>query len=369
MTNSIGLYLHVPFCKQKCAYCDFFSGRAGEADYDNYTRRLKEKIIYWGAQTTETVSSVYIGGGTPSVLGTKRLTELLSAVFAAFSVLPHAEVTVEINPESGKALEFSALKAIGVNRISVGLQSANAKELKTLGRIHTPHDAAITLQSAQRAGIENTSLDLMMGIPYQTTDSLRRSIDFCASCGVTHISSYILKIEEGTPFAAAKEKLPLPNDDEQAQLYLFAVDYLEKRGFRQYEISNFSVPGRESRHNTLYWQCGEYLGLGPSAYSFYHGRRFHYERDFQAFYENRITDDGAGGDEEEFIMLALRLKSGLDFAQYETKFQKHLSPAVMREIKRFESAGYMNTDGRRAWLTPRGCLVSNSIIAEILYHH
>ena len=366
MSHSIGLYLHIPFCKRKCAYCDFFSGTGTQADFDVYTNVLTEKLHYWGQQAQEPVGSVYFGGGTPSVLGTERLCALIGAVKRAFSVKDNAEITLEVNPESGKALDFDALRQTGFNRVSVGMQSAIAREINILGRIHTPEEAAYTVKKAQAAGFDNTSLDLMMGIPLQTKDSLRQSVDFCAACGVQHISSYILKIEEGTPFYSKRELLNLPDEDEQAELYLFVVEYLNSLGYVQYEISNFAKPGFESRHNTLYWRCGEYIGIGPAAHSFYHGRRFHYPRSMQAFGGNQLTGDGAGGDAEEYVMLALRLREGLVFADYERRFGQPLPTLTCQKIEKYAKSGLMEADGRHACFTPKGFLVSNSILADLI---
>lgn len=366
MNSTIGLYFHIPFCRSKCAYCDFFSGKADEADYDRYTSELKKKTEYWGASADEIISSVYFGGGTPSVLGTDRLIDILQCAKQSFSIRENAEITLEVNPESGLKLDFHRLKSAGFNRISIGMQSSDERELKTLGRIHSPSDAKKTVEKAKKGGFENISLDLMMGIPHQTKESLKRSIDFCAECGVTHISSYIMKVEQGTRFYSIKEQLQLPDEDEQASLYLFAVDYLDKLGFNQYEISNFSKTGFESRHNTLYWKCGEYIGIGPSAHSFYHGKRFYYERDIQSFFDGKITDDGTGGDESEYIMLALRLRSGLDFAEYEKRFGCPLPQSTYTKIQKYARAGFMECDSKRACFTPRGFLVSNAILSDIL---
>lgn len=206
----------------------------------------------------------------------------------------------------------------------------------------------------------------MMGIPYQDIDSLKESIDFCAKCGVKHISSYLLKIEEGTRFFDIQDQLDLADDDKQSQLYLFAVDYLDKLGYKQYEISNFAIPGYESRHNSAYWKCGEYIGIGPSAHSFLNGRRFCYGRDLKAFEENIIIQDGEGGDEEEYIMLSLRLKSGLVFGEFEKRYHHRLSPLQMKKIGNFARAGFMELDSKRACFTPKGFLVSNAVISELL---
>ncbi len=366
MSESIGIYIHIPFCKSKCPYCDFFSGRASETDYDNYMRILKEKIKYWSVQTDKNVATVYFGGGTPSVLGADRLSDVLYSVKDCFTVEPEAEITVEVNPDTGKTLDFEKLRLAGFNRVSVGFQTAVERELKALGRIHTAKDAHVTTQRAKAAGIDNVSLDLMMGIPYQDIDSLKESIDFCAKCGVKHISSYLLKIEEGTRFFDIQDQLDLADDDKQAQLYLFAVDYLDKLGYKQYEISNFAIPGYESRHNSAYWKCGEYIGIGPSAHSFLNGRRFCYGRDLKAFEENIIIQDGEGGDEEEYIMLSLRLKSGLVFGEFEKRYHHRLSPLQMKKIGNFARAGFMELDSKRACFTPKGFLVSNAVISELL---
>lgn len=366
MSNTIGLYLHIPFCKSKCAYCDFFSRAADEQQLDKYTAALVHAIEKWGDTAKETVASVYFGGGTPSVLGTERLCRLLSAVKASFALADNAEITLEVNPESGLRLDFAALRQTGFNRVSMGLQSADEQELQILGRIHTPQQAAQAVRAAQAAGIDNISLDLMMGIPLQTQESLRRSIDFCLSLGVKHLSSYILKIEQGTRFYSIKEQLQLPDEDEQAALYLFAVDYLRQNGFAQYEISNFSLPGFESRHNTLYWRCGEYIGIGAAAHSFYHGRRFYTPHSFEAFYGGETVDDGEGGGEEETIMLALRLTEGLDFAAFEQRFGHALSPVFFQKLQKYKQAGFMTQDDNRVCFTPKGFLVSNTILSDLL---
>ena len=366
MSDNIGVYIHIPFCRSKCYYCDFFSEKAKEEDFDKYTALLKERIKYWGNISKETVSSVYIGGGTPSILGAERLCDILTAVEKSFKVSSEAEITVEVNPESGKSLDFNKLRKVGFNRISIGMQSSHESELKALGRIHSPEDVRITVKAAKDGGFKNISLDIMMGIPNQTLTSLKKSIDFCAFCGVTHVSSYILKIEPGTKLYSEKEKLSLASEDETTELYLSAVDYLERLGYNQYEISNFAVPTFESRHNTLYWKCGEYIGIGPSAHSFYKGKRFHYERDIKQFAENITVEDGTGGNEEEYIMLSLRLKTGLVFKEYEERYNKVLSPVFKSKIKKYTETGFLEGDDNHVCFTPKGFLVSNSIICDLI---
>lgn len=366
MSEAISLYIHIPFCKSKCPYCDFYSTKANESDYDKYTSVLIDKINFWSKKTDKEVSTVYFGGGTPSVLGADRLCSVLSEIINQFSICKTAEITVEVNPDTGKILDFVKLYKCGFNRISIGLQSAVEKEIKTLGRIHSPEDARHTVNRARAAGFKNISLDLMMGIPYQTKESLKNSIDFCNNCGVTHISSYILKIEEKTKFYQIKDSLVLPDDDEQAELYLFAVDYLNTLGYKQYEISNFAKTGFESRHNCNYWKCSEYIGIGPSAHSFYEGKRFYYGRNSEEFTENKIIYDGTGGNEEEFVMLSLRMRNGLCFNEFKKRYNKSLPCALISKSELYAKNGYMEVYPDRIAFTPKGFLVSNTIISDLL---
>lgn len=366
MSETISLYIHIPFCKSKCPYCDFYSKTAEEFEYDKYTNILIDKIQYWSNKTAKKISTIYFGGGTPSVLGADRLCRVLLEIQKNFCVLENAEITVEINPETGKTIDFEKLYKYGFNRISIGLQSAVDKEIKKLGRIHSPDDARDTALRAKKAEFKNISLDLMMGIPYQTKESLKCSIDFCNDCGVTHISSYILKIEKDTKFYQIRDSLLIPNEDEQAELYLFAVNYLDKLGYKQYEISNFAKNGFESRHNCNYWKCNEYIGIGPSAHSFFKGKRFYYGKSIEDFEKNIIVNDGAGGDEEEFIMLSLRLNSGLNLREFEERFKKPFPYSAINKVKQYEKSEFMNMDDNRINFTPKGYLVSNTIISDLL---
>ena len=366
MSKSIGLYLHIPFCKSKCPYCDFYSTRAGETEYSDYVFALKEKIKYWSKRFDGTVKTVYIGGGTPSVLGAERLCDILSSVKENFTLESNAEITVEVNPDSGKKLDFALMKNTGFNRLSIGMQSAVPPELKKLGRIHTAEDAKHTAELAQAAGITNISLDLMTGIPLQTKETLKQSVDFCAQCGVTHISSYILKIEENTKFAQIESKLNLPCDDEQAELYLYTVELLEQYGYMQYEISNFAKKGFESRHNSSYWECGEYIGIGPSAHSFFNGKRFFYDRSIENFKANKIINDGEGGTAEEYIMLSFRLKKGLDTEEYAKKYGTPLPQSFFKKTDLYVKNGFMEYNGTSYSFTPKGFLVSNTILADLI---
>lgn len=366
MSNSIGLYIHIPFCKHKCPYCDFFSGNADENAFDNYVIELKDKIKYWSEKAKRDVATVYFGGGTPSVLDADRLCDILDFIKFNFNIQNNAEITVEVNPDSAKTIDFEKMYACGFNRISMGMQTAVEDELRLLGRIHSIDDAKTSVERAKSAGFNNISLDLMMGIPNQTIESLEKSISFCADCEVTHISSYILKIEENTPFYKVQNKLKLADDDMQAEMYLKAVEMLDSLGYKQYEISNFAKQGYESRHNTNYWRCGEYIGIGPSAHSFFEGKRFFYSRSMDDFNNNKLSFEGTGGDEEEFIMLSLRLKSGLNYSEFEEKFGYTLPSYIIKKAKEYEKHGCINVTDKSISFTPKGFLVSNSIISELI---
>ena len=248
----------------------------------------------------------------------------------------------------------------------MGMQSANEAELKILGRRHTAETVREAVKAAREAGIDNVSVDLMLGLPNSSLETLKSSIDFCAALEADHVSAYILKIEPGTPFA--KQELNLPDEDGTADQYLFAVNELKKHGYDQYEISNFARPGKESRHNLQYWRCGEYLGLGPAAHSFMEGRRFYFPRDLEGFLNgNAPTDDGAGGGFSEFAMLSLRLTEGLPRKICETRFENGgaLFDGVLEGCKHLPK-NLIHADYERISLTAEGFLVSNAILAEIL---
>lgn len=366
MNNSIGIYIHIPYCRSKCPYCDFFSLRGNNDDYKSYVSVLKKSIEYWGEKCGKKADSIYFGGGTPSILGAELICEILDSVYKSFNIDNNAEITIEANPASGKFFDFHAVKSFGVNRVSLGLQSSDEKELKALGRIHSLSDAFNSIELIKSSGIDNISLDLMLGVPSQNMNSLKKSLDFCIDSGVNHISSYILKIEENTFYGKNRDKFSFPDDELTSDLYLFTVEYLDKNGFKQYEISNFAVPGYESRHNLKYWNLDDYIGIGPGAHSFLNGRRFYYERDMKSFKDNIIKDEGVGGNKEEFIMLQLRLKKGLDINKYKEAFGEELPKDFYIKAEKYIKSGFLNKSGNRLFFTAKGFLVSNSIITELL---
>lgn len=362
----IGIYIHIPFCKKKCPYCDFYSFSADENQKDSYLKAVLFELKKWSGKITEGVDSIYFGGGTPSVFGAERLCEIIGCIKENFS-LQKPQITVECNPDTATKEFFSLLFENGVNRISMGVQSSVEKERKSLGRMSSPETVRTATENAKSAGINDISLDLMLGVPFQTMESLDESIDFLLSLDVKHISAYMLKIEEETPFYKMKESLPLPDEDTVCDMYLRTIEKLSQNGFLQYEISNFCKKDYESRHNLKYWHCEEYLGIGPSAHSFLFGRRFYYERDFDSFLKGKdIIDDGEGGSEQEYIMLALRLSEGLVFSKYEKRFNKKLDETVIKAAKKLERHGWVICTGKSISLTERGFLLSNSVIRELI---
>ncbi len=339
-----GLYFHIPFCKSKCPYCDFYSVKFDEASAQQYVQEICDEI----KQYQGIFDTVYFGGGTPSILPPELIGKILDCARAQFEISDDAEITVECNPSKDLSEDFKKYASYGVNRISVGMQSAVDSERFALGRAAGRNEVERTINYARQSGIENISLDLMLGTPKQTIESLDYSFDFIKSVGVPHVSAYMLKIEEGTKFFQMRDRLVLPDDDTVGEMYLKTVDTLASFGIKQYEISNFAVPGFESRHNTKYWTLTPYLGIGKSAHSFWGGKRFFYDREW-----NKI-DDGTGGDKEEQIMLGLRLAKGID------------KSLVDRDFAEFVKMGYVADLGERIALTPKGMLVSNMIINYII---
>lgn len=361
-----GIYIHTPFCASKCPYCDFYSFKAEENQKDSYLKAVLSCLEGYKSKISDVISTVYFGGGTPSVFGGKRIAEVLEFIKKNYSLLAEAEITVECNPSSVDEELVKALSLAGVNRISMGLQSAVDSERKKLERSASAQKAKEAIDLFNRYGIGNISLDLMLGIPGQTKQSLQKSLDFICESGAKHVSAYMLKLEEGTPFY--KNPPALPDEDEVCDFYLYAVGELEKRGFCQYEISNFALEGYESRHNLSYWQCGEYLGVGPSAHSFLNGERFYFDRDFKSFLKGKPpVSDGKGGDEEEYIMLSLRLKKGLNQKEFLERFQKNIPDTLYKKAEKYVKAGLMLSDSEGLRLNEKGFLLSNGIIADLLY--
>lgn len=360
----VGVYIHVPFCRRKCPYCDFYSLTFDDVAADAYTEAVLRAIRTqpYGDFTADTV---YFGGGTPSLLGAERIGRILNAL----TTTPDAEITVEANPASTLPEALTELRDCGVNRISLGVQSMQAGELRSLGRPHSPDDARRAITAAAEAGFDDISADVMLAIPGQSRSSLAATIAELADLPVNHISAYLLKIEENTPFFAQKERLALPDEDETAELYLECVGLLERQGFSQYEISNFARDGNVSRHNLRYWRCEEYLGVGPSAHSYMSGRRFFLPRDLDGFMSadepfSLAADDGEGGSFEEQIMLRLRLSEGIDISRL--RLSTESAERLLTKALELAAAGLVRVNGDNIALTPEGFLLSNSVIFALI---
>lgn len=366
--RNLGLYVHIPFCKSKCAYCDFYSLPGADSLMDPYADALGAQLdAFSGTAADRVVDTLYIGGGTPSCLGPRRLSGVLDAVRRGYALSPDAEITLEANPDSVGPW-FAELRAAGVNRVSLGMQSADNALLRAIGRVHTVEQVANAVDTLRRAGFENLSLDLIYGLPGQSMAAWRRSVEYAVGLAPEHLSCYGLKLEPGTPLYARRGTLSVPDDNAQADMYLWTADALSGHGYRQYEVSNFARPGRESRHNLKYWTLGEYLGFGPGAHSDFDGVRFAWARDLTAFLARtwvrseaaRITPPERA---REWLMLGLRTARGLDLSEYRTRFGREADAAFLSRCVR---AGYALRDGGRVRLTPRGFLVSNQIIGQLL---
>ena len=367
MTNSLGIYIHVPYCEKKCTYCNFYSAPPSDDIRNRYIDRTLKELKRWGAETMRPVDTVYFGGGTPSLLKPRELEEILVGIRENFSITKDAEITCEVNPGDDLEPFLEVALPLGVNRISIGMQSVNEDELVLLGRRHSFKDVQNSVSTLHRKGLDNISVDLMLGLPGSDTYKLDRSIDAAFSLNVPHISAYILKIEENTPLFLCKDKLNLADEDMICDQYIHLCKRLSEHGFEHYEISNFAKCEKFSRHNLRYWQGNEYIGIGPSAYSYLLKKRFHYPADMAEFIENgTVVFDENGGGLEEFVMLRLRLKFGLDLNELCEKFSiSNIDPLLELAIK-LSKAGLCNFSGKRIQLTDEGMLVSNSIILKII---
>ena len=359
----LGLYFHIPFCASKCGYCDFYSFPGTQAQMEEYTAALCEKIT---AFPVEPVDTVYFGGGTPSLLGGARLAMVLRAAREHFALTQDAEITAECNPDSMDETLLRTLKEAGFNRLSIGIQSAHEDELRLLGRRHTFPQAQAAVGLARACGFGNLALDLMYALPGQTVERILQSVDALLELDPTHLSCYGLTLEEGTPLYRVKSDQP--GEDAQAEMYLAICERLAAAGFEHYEISNFCRPGKRARHNAKYWDLSEYLGIGAAAHSYYRGRRFEYSRDAAAFVrgEPPVPEEEVGGFDAraEYLMLRLRTSDGVSRDEYVRRFGD-FAP-VERTLERLQPEGLTSCDTAGCRLTERGFLVSNSIIALLL---
>ncbi|MBE6918370.1 MAG: radical SAM family heme chaperone HemW [Ruminococcaceae bacterium] len=367
----LGLYLHIPFCKSKCAYCDFYSLSGREEKMDDYAAALTDHLTETAPMAAlHTVDTVYFGGGTPSYLGYERITQLLRTVKKQYRVDKNAEITLEANPDSlFDWKELRALRRLGLSRISLGVQSSDDAVLRRLGRIHTWQQVVDAVDTVRRAKIPDLSLDLIYGLPDQTMEDWKKTLADAVSLSPEHISCYGLKLEEGTSLWRQREQLVLPDDDLQADMYLYTVEYLAQKGYAQYEISNFARPGHESRHNLKYWTLGEYAGFGPGAHSDFGSVRYAYVADLDLYLRGRLilSESETVSERErerEYIMLSLRTAAGIDVRAFENRFRQRFD-VLEKLLAEYESHGLARRTVNGWRLTPKGFLVSNAIIASL----
>ena len=372
----LGIYIHVPFCRSKCQYCDFYSVTNKDANlHDGYLDAICKHIRESGPLAPNyRVDTIYFGGGTPTFFGAEGMATILTAVRKSFDVALDAEITFEANPDSVNEKDLKRLHAEGFNRVSLGVQCDDDAMLKRIGRIHTYDQVLTAMKRLRKAGFQNISLDLIYGLPGQTLAQWRSTLENVLSLQPDHMSCYGLKVEEGTPLYDYKDVCNLPDDDAQADMYLAAVEMLREKGFRQYEISNFARRGKFSRHNLKYWTGGEYLGFGPDASSDFAGKRYTMVRNLKSYITGiqkggqvlkEITEIPVRERAGEYLMMRLRTVGGINREEYEKRYLLPFDPleAVLEQNAAHRLAKFEND---RWHLTPEGFLVSNAIISDLL---
>lgn len=375
--NQLGIYVHVPFCRSKCQYCDFYSlgGRRDKKQVDRFLLSILSHLKECGARATNhQVDTVYFGGGTPSFFGADGLSRIFQEIQRRFTVMPEAEVTFEANPDSVNGSMLQKLHSEGFNRISLGVQTDDDELLKKLGRPHNYDQAVTAVQAARRAGFQNLSVDLMYGLPGQTFNQWKQTLAHVLTLEPEHISCYGLKVEEGTPLWEYRDCCNLPDADDQADMYLYTCDTLNDLGYHQYEISNFARTGFQCRHNLKYWTGGEYLGFGPAASSDFAGKRFTAVSDLDGYCDGILKGGTVLSECEtiqareragEYLMLRLRLTQGLDSESYTRQFLLPFRP-LAHILEKCKELGLARQDETRWYLTSKGMLISNSILSELL---
>ena len=376
MDETLGVYIHIPFCASKCGYCDFYSCPESEQMMGKYQEALLAHIRESLPRMREYyIDTVYIGGGTPSYYGAKYLVEILDALKAGERLLKDAEITVEMNPDSMRLNDLKLLKKAGVNRISMGVQSANDEILRTIGRRHTYGQAIKAYHSARQAGFRNISVDLIYGLPGQTRADWADTLGKIIGWNPEHISCYGLKLEEGTPmYEVYHDTSAIPDDDAQADMYQYASELLDRYGYHRYEISNFARRGFQSRHNLKYWKLNDYMGFGPAAHSCVGNLRYSYVRDLQKYITGVLTGGEILDEREEisgiervneYLMLGMRTARGISGEEYSSRFRFDFAP-LEEKLEFFREKGWTQKQKDRWSFTTAGFLVSNLLIGELL---
>ena len=374
--NTLELYVHIPFCVKKCSYCDFLSGPADPDIQKKYVDALKTEIDSIMEEAGQPVSSIYIGGGTPSVLPPEWITSVMDKIKERFQILENAEISMEANPGTLDEKKLRCYRQSGINRLSLGLQSPREKELKILGRIHSSREFLESYLMAREAGFSNINVDLMMALPGQSVEDWEENLRWVARLCPQHISAYSLIIEEGTPFE--KMELDLPDEDSEYRMYENTAGILEKYGYHQYEISNFALEGRECRHNVGYWERKNYLGLGLGAASLVNNRRFSNTSDMGEYLKYSKVPDEIRRDVqiltrqeqmEEFMFLGLRMTRGVSAAEFQRQFGISIEKEYGTVLHKYIKMGLLCYEGDRIFLSGSGIHVSNVIMAEFLHEN
>lgn len=375
MSKTLGIYIHIPFCASKCGYCDFYSLAGCDKQMPKYHNALLQHIREAAPQLREYYTdSVYFGGGTPSYYGARRICDIFNTLKRSGMIYKSAEVTVEVNPDSIKYHDLVTLRSEGVNRISIGAQCANDDLLKLINRRHSWKQVEDAVKNARDAGFENVSLDLIYGLPSQTKEDWAATLNAAIALHPDHISCYGLTLNEGTPMYSYKDSPLLPGDDDQADMYLYTCETLERFGYNQYEISNFSRPGKESKHNLKYWLLKDYMGFGPGAASCVGGVRYTYVKDLGKYISGVQSGDTIVDEYEkiglmdraaEYLMLGMRTTRGISPKEYHSICRCDFVP-IEELLKEYERKGWSLNENGRWRFTPSGFLLSNLLIGLML---
>lgn len=379
MKKDLGLYIHIPFCVKKCAYCDFLSWKGSGEEREAYVQALEKEISSYSEFAKDyRVSTVFFGGGTPSVLEGEQTERILKKIRDTFRVEKDAEITLEMNPGTSQKEKLLLYRELGINRLSIGLQSVKNENLKLLGRIHTYGDFLDSYRMAREAGFDNISADLISSLPGQTLEEWKEELEILQETPLEHISVYQLIIEKGTEFYekyGEHEEL-LPDEETSREIYLWTGKYLKEHGFEQYEISNYARPSRKSRHNLRYWERKDYLGLGLGAASMVHNIRMSNTRDWEKYIEGsqnpkRLREEVEFLEEprqmEEFMFLGLRKTEGVSRKEFRRIFGRDLDMVYEKALEKHLENGMLEASKDRIRLSQAGILVSNQVLSDFIF--
>ena len=379
MKKDLGLYVHIPFCVKKCEYCDFLSWSAGEEEREQYVNALLTEIeSYRDFAKGYRVSTIFVGGGTPSVFLPKQMEQVLQKVYEVFELEKRPEITVEVNPGTVDEEKLQCYKKNGVNRLSMGLQSVKDEKLRLLGRIHTYQEFVESYELARKVGFDNISIDLISSVPGQTLQEWKEELETAAAQNPEHISVYQLIIEEGTPFYEKYAEHPelLPDEETSREIYLWTGKFLKEAGYEQYEISNYAKQGKESKHNLKYWERGDYLGLGLGAASMVRNIRMSNTKDMKTYLERcdkpkTMREDVQFLEEprqmEEFMFLGLRKTRGVSKKEFRRIFGREMDMVYEKALHKCLENGMLLEHKDRIFLSEEGTLLSNMVLSEFLF--